>query len=297
MDFRSTEEQQILRRPVREFAEAEIGPYVMEWDEARHFPHELLPKLAQLGLMGIQFPEEDGGASMSAVEYCICIAELARVDPSIVLCVAAHNGLCSAHLYMFGTRAQRQRYLTHLARGETLGAWGLTEPSAGSDAAGTRTMAMRKRSDWVLNGSKTFATHGSLAGVMVAMTTTDPAKGHRGISACIIERETPGMTAGKKENKLGMRASDTAEVVFQDCEVGTDQLLGKRARAWSTRCRFSTRAALASRHSPWASPRVRTKALAPMPPSVGSSANPSRRSRPSSGSSRIWRRGSRPPAC
>ena len=260
MDFRSTEEQQILRRPVREFAEAEIGPYVMEWDEAQHFPHELLPKLAQLGLMGIQFPEEDGGASMSAVEYCICIAELARVDPSIVLCVAAHNGLCSAHLYMFGTRAQRQRYLTHLARGETLGAWGLTEPSAGSDAAGTRTMAMRKRSDWVLNGSKTFATHGSLAGVMVAMTTTE-------------------------------------EVVFQDCEVGTDQLLGKRARAWSTRCRFSTRAALASRHSPWASPRVRTKALAPMPPSVGSSANPSRRSRPSSGSSRIWRRGSRPPVC
>ena len=227
MDFRATDEQQILRRTVREFAEAEIGPYVMEWDEAQRFPHELLPKLAQLGLMGIQFPEEDGGASMSAVEYCICIEELARVDPSIALCVAAHNGLCSAHLYMFRMRAQRQRYLTHLARGETLGAWGLTEPSAGSDAAGTRTMAVRKGSDWVLNGSKTFTTHGSLAGVMVAMAVSDPAKGHRGISAFIIERGTRGMTAGKKENKLGMRASDTAEVVFQDCEVGADQLLGE----------------------------------------------------------------------
>ena len=199
----------------------------MEWDEAQRFPHEFLSKLAQLGLIGIQFPEEDGGASMSAVEYCICIEELARVDPSIALCVAAHNGLCSRHLYVFGTWAQRQRYLTHLARGETLGAWGLTEPSAGSDAAGTRTMAMRKRSDWVLNGSKTFATHSSLAGVMVAMAMTDPAKRHRGISAFIIERETLGMTAGKKENKLGMRASDTAEIVFQDCEVGADQLLGE----------------------------------------------------------------------
>ena len=199
----------------------------MEWDEAQRFPHELLPKLAQLGLMGIQFPEEDGGANMSAVDYCICIEELARVDPSIALCVAAHNGLCSAHIYMFGTPAQRQRYLIQLARGEVLGAWGLTEPSAGSDAAGARTTAVRKGSGWVLNGSKTFTTHGSLAGVMVAMAVTDAAKGHRGISAFIIERGTPGMTAGKKENKLGMRASDTAEVVFQDCEVRADQLLGE----------------------------------------------------------------------
>ena len=227
MDFRATEEQRILRHTVREFAEAEIAPHVMDWDEAQRFPYELMPALARLGLLGIQFPEEYGGASMSAIDYCICIEELARVDPSIALCVAAHNGLCSAHIAMFGTPAQRQRYLPRLARGETLGAWGLTEPNAGSDAAGTRTVAVRTGSGWVLNGSKTFTTHGSVAGVMVAMAVTESARGHRGISAFIVERGTRGMAAGKKENKLGMRASDTAEVVFEGCEVGRDQLLGE----------------------------------------------------------------------
>src|SRR5512141_390431 len=160
MDFRPTDDQQILRRTVREFAEAEIRPHVMEWDEAQHFPMDLLPRLAELGLMGIQFPEEYGGAALSAIEYCICIEELARVDPSIALSVAAHNGLCAAHLYMFGNEAQKQRYLVPLARGETLGAWGLTEASAGSDAAAMRTTARRDGETWVINGSKQFITHG-----------------------------------------------------------------------------------------------------------------------------------------
>ena len=232
MDFRPTEEQQILRRAIREFAEAEIAPHVMEWDEAQRFPLELLPLLATLGLLGIQFPERYGGAHMSAVDYCICIEELARVDPSIALSVAAHNGLCSAHIYMFGSQAQRQRYLAPLARGETLGAWGLTEPTAGSDAGSMRTVATRRGSCWILNGAKTFITHGSLAGIMVAMAVTDPDKGHRGISAFIIEQGTAGMVPGRKENKLGMRASDTTEVVFQDCQVGADQLLGEEGEGF-----------------------------------------------------------------
>src|ERR671913_3003 len=224
MDFRPTEEQQLLRRTVREFAEAEMRPHVMEWDEAQHFPMELLPKLADLGLMGIQFDEEYGGSGMSAVDYCICIEELARVCPAIALSVAAHNGLCTSHIAMFGNDAQKHRYLPRLVTGEVLGAWGLTEAGAGSDAAGMRTAATRQGDCWVLNGAKTFITHGRIGGVMVVMAITDPAKGHRGISAFVVEHGTAGMSAGKKENKLGMRASDTSEVIFQDCHLPLDAL-------------------------------------------------------------------------
>jgi hypothetical protein len=227
MDFTPTNEQQVLRRTVREFAEAELGPHVMEWDEAQRFPHEVIPRLAELGLLGIQFPERYGGAAMSAVEYCICIEEIARVDPSVALLVAAHNGLCAAQIFMFGTDAQRDRFLTPLAEGEVLGAWGLTEPTAGSDAAGTRTMAVRDGDAWVINGAKTFITHGSVAGTVVAMAVTDKGRGNRGISAFIVQRGTPGLSAGKKENKLGLRSSDTSEVIFQDCRVPADQLLGE----------------------------------------------------------------------
>ncbi|MDE3155669.1 MAG: acyl-CoA dehydrogenase [Acidobacteriota bacterium] len=232
MDFRLTEEQELLRRSVREFAETEIRPHVMEWDETQHFPTELVPKLAGLGLMGIQYPEEYGGAGMSAVDYCICIEELARVDPGVSLSVAAHNGLCSAHIYMFGTEAQKQRYVGPLARGEMIGAWGLTEPTAGSDAAGTRTVAVRDGDSWVLNGAKTFTTHGRVGHVMVAMAVTDRSKGNKGISAFIIERGTPGMSPGKKENKLGMRASDTSEVVFENCRIPAENLLGEEGQGF-----------------------------------------------------------------
>jgi alkylation response protein AidB-like acyl-CoA dehydrogenase len=234
MDFRLSDDQQVLRRSVREFAEAEIGPHVMEWDEAQAFPPELVAKMAALGLMGIQFPEAYGGSAMSAVDYCLCLEELARVCPAVALSVAAHNGLCSAHIYMFGTDAQKQRFLPPLVKGEILGAWGLTEPTAGSDAAGTRTTAVRDSNGggWVINGAKTFITHGAIGGTFVAMAVTDRARGNRGISAFIIERGTPGMRPGKKENKLGMRASDTSEIVFTDCRVPADQLLGDEGQGF-----------------------------------------------------------------
>src|SRR5687768_9855299 len=164
MDLHLTDDQRLLRDSVREFAERELRPHVMAWDEAQHFPMDLLPKLADLGLMGIQFPESVGGAGMTAVDYCLCIEELARVDPAIALSVAAHNGLAASHIHMFGTAAQQEQFLVPLATGRVLGAWGLTEPTAGSDAAGTRTMARRDGSDWVLDGAKTFITHGNIAG-------------------------------------------------------------------------------------------------------------------------------------
>ena len=232
MDFRPADEQDLLRRTVREFAEAEMRPHVMEWDEAQHFPMDLLPKLAALGLMGITFDEKYGGAGMSAVDYCICIEELARVCPAIALSVAAHNGLCSAHLAMFGSEAQKQQYLPRLIKGDVLGAWGLTEASAGSDAAAMRTTAVKQGDCWVLNGSKQFITHGSIGGLMVVMAVTDRAKAHRGVSTFVLEHGTPGMRAGKKENKLGMRASDTSEVVFEDCRVPQAQMVGEEGQGF-----------------------------------------------------------------
>jgi alkylation response protein AidB-like acyl-CoA dehydrogenase len=225
--FQLTDEQQLLRQTVREFAEGEIRPFVREWDEAQEFPSALIPKLADLGLMGIQFPEQWGGAGMSAIDYCLCLEELARVDPSVALSVAAHNGLGPAHIFMFGSDAQKARWLTPLARGEKLGAWALTEPNAGSDAAGTRTTAVRDGGHWVLNGTKTFITHGKSADVLVIMAATDRARGAKGISAFIVERGTPGLRAGRKEDKLGMRASETTEVILDRCRVPADQLLGE----------------------------------------------------------------------
>jgi alkylation response protein AidB-like acyl-CoA dehydrogenase len=232
MDFRLTDEQELLRRSVREFAEAEIKPHVREWDEAQHFPAELMPKLADLGLMGIQFTPADGGAGMSAVDYCICIEEIARVDPSVSLSLAAHNGLGAAHIAMFGNAEQKRQFLTPLARGEKLAAWGLTEPHSGSDAAAMRTMAIRDGDEWVLNGSKMFITHGKSGDTMVVMAVTDKSKGNKGISAFVVERGTPGFTAGKKEDKLGMRASETTEVIFQNCRVPHSQLLGEEGQGF-----------------------------------------------------------------
>jgi hypothetical protein len=226
MDFRPTEQQQLLRRAVREFSETEIRPFVREWDEAQAFPRSLVAKMAALGLMGIQFPEQYGGAAMSAIDYCICIEELARIDPAVSLSVAAHNGLCASHVAMFGTEAQKQHYLVPLATGAWIGAWGLTEPTAGSDAARIRVTAARDGDGWVINGTKTFITHGSIGDVIVVMAVTDTSRAHRGISAFIVERGTPGLAAGRKEHKLGMRASDTSEVLFRDCRVPGDALLG-----------------------------------------------------------------------
>ena len=232
MDFRLSEDQDLLRRSIREFAETEIRPHVREWDEAQHFPSEVMPALAGLGLLGIQIPEEYGGAGLSAVDYCICIEELARVDPGLALSVAAHNGLCSAHILMFGSEDQKRTFLVPLARGEKIGAWGLTESTSGSDAAGMRTSAVRAGACWVLNGSKTFTTHGRVGHVMVTMAVTDRAAGTKGISAFIVEHGTPGMTPGKKEDKLGMRASDTSEVLFENCRIPTDRLVGEEGQGF-----------------------------------------------------------------
>ena len=232
MDFIPTESQSILRHSVREFAEQTLAPHVMEWDEAQRFPVELLPDLSALGLLGIQVPPKFGGVGMSAVEYCICIEELARVDPSIALSVAAHNGLAAAHLLMFGSEAQRSTALFRLASGQVLGAWALTEPTAGSDAGAIRTTATPVGDGWVLNGAKTFTTHGSIAGLVVVMAVTAAEKGHHGISAFVVEQGTSGMVVGRKENKLGMRASDTAEVRFEDCQVSSDWLLGREGEGF-----------------------------------------------------------------
>jgi alkylation response protein AidB-like acyl-CoA dehydrogenase len=232
MDFALTEEQQLLRRSVREFAETEMRPHVMEWDEAQHFPAELLPKLAAIGLMGIQFSDAQGGAGMSAVDYCICIEELARVDPSVSLSVAAHNGLGAAHIAMFASDEQKQKYLVPLARGEKLAAWGLTEPGSGSDAAAMRTTAVKDGDGWVLNGSKMFITHGTSADTLVVMAVTDKGRGPKGISAFILERGMAGLLAGKKEHKLGMRASETTEVILQHCRVPAAQLIGEEGQGF-----------------------------------------------------------------
>jgi alkylation response protein AidB-like acyl-CoA dehydrogenase len=233
MDFRLTAEQELLRRSVREFAETEIRPHVREWDEAQHFPAELVPQLAALGLMGIQFPEEYGGAGMSAIDYCICIEELARVDPAVALSVAAHNGLCAAHIALFGTERQKQQYLVGLARGEKIGAWGLTESTSGSDAAAMRTTAVKADGGWVLNGSKAFTTNGRVGDVLVVMAVSaGRVPRSKSVSAFIVEKGTAGFSAGKKEDKLGMRASDTSEVILENCRIPADQLLGKEGHGF-----------------------------------------------------------------
>jgi alkylation response protein AidB-like acyl-CoA dehydrogenase len=226
MEFELTEDQQQIKMSVREFAEAEIAPHVMEWDETQHFPIELVPKLAELGLMGIIFPEEYGGAGMGYVEYATIIEELSRVDGSVGISVAAHNSLCSNHIYMFGTEEQKQKYLIPLAQGKHLGAWGLTEANAGSDASGTQTTAVKQNGSWVVNGSKNFITHAIHADTCVAVASTDRSKGNKGITTFIFEKGMKGFAPDKKENKLGLRASETASVVFQDCNVPDENRLG-----------------------------------------------------------------------
>jgi len=204
----------------------------MEWDEASHFPSEIIPKLADLGLLGVIFPEKYGGSGFGYIEYVIAIEELSRVDGSVGIIVAAHNSLCTNHIYKFGTEEQKQKYVVPLAQGKKLGCWSLTEPEAGSDAGGTRTTAARANGNWILNGSKTFTTNGHYADVCVAMALTDKAKGSHGISAFILEKGMQGFRPGKKENKLGLRASDTSEIIFTDCRIPANQLLGDEGQGF-----------------------------------------------------------------
>ncbi len=232
VDFEYTPEQKQLRREVREFAAAEIAPHVMEWDEAQTFPLAVIKKLGQLGYMGAIFPEEYGGAGLGYVEYSIIIEELSRVDGSVGIIVAAHTSLCSNHIYKAGTEEQKQKYLTKLTTGEWIGCWSLTEPEAGSDAAGTRSTAVRHGDEWIVNGSKTFTTNAHYADVCVGMAVTDRKAAQHGISAFIFEKDTPGFRAGKKENKLGLRASATGEVIFSNCQLPESQLLGKEGEGF-----------------------------------------------------------------
>jgi alkylation response protein AidB-like acyl-CoA dehydrogenase len=227
VDYQISEEQHQLRRSVREFAEREILPHVMEWDEVSHFPLETVKELGRLGLMGVIFPPEYGGAGLGYVEYALAIEELARVDGSVGLIVAAHNSLCTNHIFVAGSEEQKRKYVPKLASAEFIGAWGLTEPGSGSDAGSARMTAVRKKDCWVLNGTKTFCTNGHYADVAVVIAVTDRAAHTHGLSAFVVEKGTPGFKLGKKENKLGMRASDTAELIFEDCVVPHCHLVGK----------------------------------------------------------------------
>ncbi len=232
MEFEFTSEQAQLRKTVREFAEGEIGPHVLAWDEDQIFPLETIKKAGELGYLGSIFPEELGGGGLSYVDYSIIIEELSRVDPSVGLIVAAHNSLCTNHIFLAGNDEQKRKYIPRLASGEWIGCWSLTEPEAGSDAAGTRTRAVKDGSCWVLNGGKTFTTNAQYADVCVAMAVTNRAASQHGISAFILERGVPGYRVGKKENKLGMRASATGEVLFTDCRLPESQVLGKQGEGF-----------------------------------------------------------------
>jgi hypothetical protein len=232
LDFTLSEEQKLLKQTVRDFAEAELAPHSREWDEKQEFPREVFTKLGELGLMGVVWPAEYGGAGLSTLDYAIVMEELAKADAGVALSVAAHNSLCSGHIFLAGTEEQKKTHLSPLARGQKVGCWGLTENSAGSDAGGTKTTAVERGGEWVLNGSKTFITNGRVADVAVVMAVTDRSKDKKGISAFIVERGTRGFRAGKKEDKLGVRSSDTSELVFEDCHIPAQNLLGQEGNGF-----------------------------------------------------------------
>ena len=232
MNLSLSEEQELLKKTVRDFAEVELRPHSREWDERQEFPREIFEKLGEMGIMGATWPAEYGGAALGTRDWIVILEELARVDAGVALSVAAHNSLCSGHIFLAGTEAQKKAFLVPLAKGEKIGCWGLTENNAGSDAGGTRTTAVRDGSHWVLNGSKTFITNARVADTAVVMAVTDKTKGKKGISAFIVERGTPGFRPGKKEDKLGVRSSDTSELVLEDCRIPAENLLGQEGHGF-----------------------------------------------------------------
>jgi alkylation response protein AidB-like acyl-CoA dehydrogenase len=227
-----TENQILIRDTIRDFTQKKIKPKVMEWDEAQHFPMEIFRELGELGFMGIIFPENYGGAGLGYVDFVIAIEELGKVDPSISLSVAAHNGLCTNHIFRFANEELKRKYLPDLVSGKKIGAWGLTEPSSGSDAAGMKSYAEKKGNKYILNGSKNFITHGKYGETAVVMAITDKSAGKHGVSAFILEKGMPGFSAGKKENKLGMRACETSQLIFENCEVPEENLVGKEGEGF-----------------------------------------------------------------
>ncbi len=222
-----TDEIKECREMVRDFALAEIAPHVREWDEKAYFPGDVVRRLGEMGLMGIIIPAEFGGAGMSYRHYVAILEELGAVEGGLALTVAAHNSLCTNHVYMFGSEDVRRAWVPRLASGKIIGAWGLTEPEAGSDAGATKTTAARDGKGWVLNGTKNFITHAGVGGVAVIIARTRPGTDPHGISAFLIPLDAPGVTVGKHEDKVGMRISDTASLIFEDCRVGEDALLGR----------------------------------------------------------------------
>ncbi|MBL0210850.1 MAG: acyl-CoA dehydrogenase [Holophagaceae bacterium] len=227
MDFTLPEHVEALRQSLRKFAEKEIRPHVMEWDESKTYPMAIIKQLGEMGMLGVIFPEEYGGAGMGYIEYAVVVEELSRVCGSVGISIAAHNSLCSNHIYAMGNEAQKQKYLKPLASGKVIGAWGLTEPGAGSDAGAQLTTARKDGSHYILNGTKNFITHGTVGEIAVVMARTSPGNGTNGISAFILEKGMPGFRAGKQENKLGLRASDTSELIFEDVKVPAENMLGE----------------------------------------------------------------------
>lgn len=227
-----TEEQKQIQATARDFAESRIRPEVMKLDESQEFPYSIIQELSELGFMGVLIPEKYGGAGLGYTEFVTIIEELARIDPSIALTVAAHNGLCTNHIYMFGNEEQKNKYLPDLCSGRNIGAWGLTEPGSGSDSAALQSFAEKKNGHYLLNGSKIFTTHGTVAGTYTILANTDKSKGKKGVSAFILEKGFRGLVLGKKENKLGMRASDTTQLAFEDCLIPAENLLGNEGEGF-----------------------------------------------------------------
>ncbi|MDB5227446.1 MAG: acyl-CoA dehydrogenase [Bacteroidota bacterium] len=227
MNFEYSENQNMIAQTVKDFAEKNIRPYVLDWDETQHFPMETMHKLGELGLMGILIPEEYGGAGLTYNEYIIALIELAKVDSALTLSVAAHNSLCTNHIYKYGNEEQRKKWVPKLATGEWIGAWGLTEPNTGSDAGRMKCVAHQDGNDWVINGTKNFITHGRSGHVAVVIARTGELLDSHGMTAFVVERGTPGFSGGKKENKLGMRCSETAEMIFDNCRIPKENVLGE----------------------------------------------------------------------
>jgi len=232
VSFLESENQKMIANMIRDFGDREIRPKMMQWDEDQHFPIELFRKLGGLGLMGVLVPEEYGGSGFGYHEYVTAIAELSKIDGSIGLSMAAHNSLCTGHILQFGNESQKAKYLPKLACGDWIGAWGLTEPNTGSDAGNMRTVAVKDGDYYVINGAKNFITHGKSGEVAVVIARTGALGDSHGMSAFIVERGTPGFGAGKKENKLGMRASETAEMIFTDCRIHKSQMMGKEGEGF-----------------------------------------------------------------
>lgn len=232
LSFGMTETQKMIAETVKDFCAQQITPNIMEWDESQTFPVEVFRKLGELGLMGVLVPEEYGGAGLTYTEYVTAITELSKVDPSIGLSMAAHNSLCTGHILQFGNEEQKKKYLPKLASGEWIGAWGLTEANTGSDAMRMRVTATKDGDEWVLNGAKNWITHGITGNVAVVLARTGDLLDSHGISAFIVERGTPGFSGGKKENKLGMRASETAEMIFENCRIPAENLIGEEGEGF-----------------------------------------------------------------